>query len=73
LLLFGKQGGLIVSNNDLSEVMKGMIEYTQDLASDVTRSIFIQKFRTEALIPAATLGLYQIVSVTVEKGKSNSL
>jgi hypothetical protein len=49
--------------------MKGMIEYTQDLVSDVTRSIFIRKFRTDALIPAATLGLYQIVSVTWEKCK----
>jgi len=49
LLLSGKQGGLIVSNNNLSELMKGMIEYTQDIVSDVTRSIFIRKFRTEAL------------------------
>jgi len=73
LLLSGKEGGLIASNNNLSELMKGMIGYTQDLVSDVTRSIFIKKFRTEALIPAATLGLYQIVSVNWENGKSNSL
>jgi len=73
LLLSGKEGGLIVSNNNLSELMKGMIEYTQDIVSDVTRSVFIRKLRTEVLIPAATLGLYQIVSVTREKGKSYSL
>ena len=71
MLLSGKERELIVSNNNLSELMKGMIGHTQDFVSDVTRSILNRKFKTEAL--SSNSLTYQIVSVTREKGKSNSL